>query len=189
MLQQELLTQVLDVLHLEKIEYMITGSLVSSIQGEPRTTHDIDILINIKPVDVSTLMVAFSKDRFYIDGDAIRDAMKHQGMFNLIDTLSGDKVDFWVLTSTPFDLSRFSRKIQITILGMSMYISSPEDTILMKLHWSKLSGGSTKQSNDALRVYELQYRFLDLPYINDWVKKLDLNQQWKDLLSDADPLI
>ena len=168
---------------------MITGSLVSSIQGEPRTTHDIDILININPSNVSTLLEAFSMDRFYIDGDAIRDAMRHQGMFNLIDTLSGDKVDFWVLTSSPFDLSRFSRKIQVTILGLSMYISSPEDTILMKLKWSKLSGGSRKQSDDALRVYELQYRFLDIVYINDWVKKLEINQQWNDLLSEADPLI
>jgi hypothetical protein len=44
MLQQELLTQVLEVLHLEKITYMITGSLVSSMQGEPRTKHDIDML-------------------------------------------------------------------------------------------------------------------------------------------------
>jgi hypothetical protein len=70
-----------------------------------------------------------------------------------------------------------------------MYISSPEDTILMKLKWSKLSGGSRKQSDDALRVYELQYRFLDIVYINDWVKKLEINQQWNDLLSEADPLI
>lgn len=189
MLQQELLAVVLDVLHLEQIEYMITGSLVSSIQGEPRTTHDIDILINIKPSNVVALLAAFSSDRFYIDGDAIREAMKHEGMFNLIDTLSGDKVDFWILTSTLFDLSRFSRRIRITILGMSMYISTPEDTILMKLNWSKLSGGSRKQTDDALRVYELQYQFLNMEYINDWVKKLDLYQQWNDLISGAEPLI
>lgn len=189
MLQQELLALVLDILHVEQIEYMITGSLVSSIQGEPRTTHDIDILVNIKSNHINSLMTVFPADRFYIDEEAIHEALKHEGMFNLIDTRSGDKVDFWILTGTPFDLSRFSRRIEVNILGMSMYISTPEDTILMKLKWSKLSGGSRKQSGDALRVFELQFRVINMEYINDWVIKLDLKQQWEDLLSNADPLI
>ncbi len=189
MLQQELLTLVLGVLHQEGIEYMITGSLVSSIQGEPRTTHDIDILINIKPSNVASLLESFSTERFYMDEDAIREAMKHEGMFNLIDTKTGDKVDFWILTASPFDLSRFSRRFLISILGLSMYISTPEDTILMKLYWSKLSGGSTKQLDDAIRVYELQYRRLDQDYLTYWVKKLDLKQQWEHLVASAEPLI
>ncbi len=134
-------------------------------------------------------MTVFPEDRFYIDEEAIKEVMKHEGMFNLIDTLSGDKVDFWILTGTPFDLSRFSRRIQVSVLGMSMYISTPEDTILMKLNWSKLSGGSRKQSDDALRVYELQFRVLNMEYINYWVIKLDLKRPWEDLLSNAEPLI
>jgi hypothetical protein len=31
------------------IEYMLTGSLVSSLQGVPRLTHDIDIVVNLPP--------------------------------------------------------------------------------------------------------------------------------------------
>ncbi len=48
MSQQELLRRVVQVLKKAGIEYMLTGSLVSSLQGEPRSTHDIDLIIAIQ---------------------------------------------------------------------------------------------------------------------------------------------
>jgi hypothetical protein len=44
MSQQELLAKVVGALDQLEIQYMITGSIVSSLQGEPRSTHDIDIV-------------------------------------------------------------------------------------------------------------------------------------------------
>ncbi len=41
MSQQELLKRVITALKNTSIQYMLTGSLVSSLQGEPRLTHDI----------------------------------------------------------------------------------------------------------------------------------------------------
>jgi hypothetical protein len=188
MLQQELLAEVLDVLHQQQIEYMITGSLVSSLQGEPRTTHDIDIVVNIRPTQITSFIAAFSGERFYIDEDAVYEALKHHGMFNLIDTKSGDKVDFWIVTNSLFDISRFSRRILITALNLSMYISTPEDTIIMKLNWSKLSGKSRKQMDDALRVYELQFKILNMDYIQTWVQELELIEEWNFIITYADPI-
>jgi hypothetical protein len=48
MSQQELLKQVIQALDQAEIQYMITGSVVSSLQGAPRSTHDIDIIIVIQ---------------------------------------------------------------------------------------------------------------------------------------------
>jgi hypothetical protein len=36
----------------------------------------------------------------------------------LLDTTEGDKVDFWILTTEPFDQSRFSRKQEEKVLGV-----------------------------------------------------------------------
>ena len=140
MLQPKLLKTVLDLLDRNHIEYMVTGSLVSSIQGEPRATHDVDILVNITASAISSLIETFVPPEYYLSEIAIEDAIKHKSMFNLLDTTEGDKVDFWILTDEPFDQSRFSRKYEEKIFGLSMQISSPEDTILMKLHWANLSG-------------------------------------------------
>jgi len=40
-------------------------------------------------------------------------------------------------------------------MDTEIWVSSPEDTILAKLRWANLSGGSEKQFIDALRVYEV----------------------------------
>ena len=189
MSQPELLTKVISFLEQHGLEYMVTGSVVSSLQGEPRATHDVDIVVNIKNTAISILTKAFPAPNYYLSEDAIKDAIKRKSMFNLLDATGGDKVDFWLLTDEPFDQARFSRKYFEEMPGIAMYVSRPEDTILMKLKWAKLSGGSVKQMTDARRVYELQYAFLDLGYIQTWIKELKLKEEWNTLKNEAKPLI
>ncbi|MCE2396728.1 hypothetical protein J4G02_19545, partial [Candidatus Poribacteria bacterium] len=93
--------------------------------------------------------------------------------------------DFWMLTDEPFDQSRFSRKYTEDVMGFSLQVSSPEDTILAKLKWAQLSGGSEKQFADALRVYEIQYGKLDLVYLVDWAKALDVESALNRLQDTA----
>ncbi|MBT9162957.1 MAG: hypothetical protein DDT27_01522 [Dehalococcoidia bacterium] len=71
-------------------------------------------------------------------------------------------------------------------MGVEMQVSTPEDTILAKLRWAKLSGGSEKQFTDALRVYEVQYGQLDIDYLKHWVKTLDIESLWKRLTNEAE---
>ena len=108
--QPQLLEKVISVLNDADIDYMITGSIVSSIQGEPRATHDVDIVINIQPYSINVLINTFSPPQFYLSEESIHDAIKYKSMFNLIDTTEGDKIDFWLLTNDSFDKSRFKRR-------------------------------------------------------------------------------
>lgn len=119
---------------------MLTGSIVSSIQGEPRLTHDIDIIVSCNVSILKQLGSHFSQQEFYFDDAAVRDAVASNGMFNVIEIASGDKIDFWLLTDSPFDESRFTRKTTIQLFGEPVWISTPEDTILAKLFWAKKSG-------------------------------------------------
>ena len=185
MSQQELLKKVIQVLDQAGIQYMMTGSLASSLQGEPRATHDIDMVIAIQESKVYKLIETFSPPDFYLYEDSILGAINRQSMFSLIDVNVGDKVDFWILTEGPFDQSRFSRKISEEFMGFKMEVSTPEGTILAKLRWAEISGGSEKQFTDALRVYEVQYGKLDIDYLRHWVKKLDVESLWKRLVDEA----
>jgi hypothetical protein len=188
MLQQKLLKQLLSVLDINHIDYMVTGSIVSSLQGEPRTTHDVDLVVNIPPSSIQALITAFAPPQYYLNENSIKDAIKHKSMFNLLDTNEGDKVDFWILTDEPFDKSRFERKYEEDVFGFKMKISKPEDTILAKLKWAKLSGGSEKQFHDAMSVYEVQYGKLDLNYLQDWVNQLEVNELWEKLENESKPI-
>lgn len=185
MSQQELLKTVIQKLEAESIDYMLTGSFVSSLQGEPRLTHDIDIVVALSRSEVKKISTTFTSPRYYLDEKSIIDALAMNSMFNVLDVEEGDKIDFWILTNDPFDTSRFARKYIEEVFGMRLKISTPEDTIIAKLRWSKLSGGSEKQFGDALRVFEVQREKLDLQYIEKWVRQLMLEELWKHLQAAA----
>lgn len=186
MSQQKLLKKVIQTLERAGIQYMITGSVVSSLQGQPRSTHDIDMVIAVEKSKAHELAKAFPPPDFYLDEHSIIDAVNTQSMFNLIDLRTGDKVDFWILTNEAFDRSRFSRRYSEEFMGIDMKVSSPEDTILSKLRWTKLSGGSEKQFTDALRVYEVQHGKLDLNYLEHWAKELDVGSLWKRITVESE---
>lgn len=176
MSQQELLTAVVQALDSARLEYMLTGSLASSLQGEPRATHDIDVVVAMRKEAAADFAELFPPPRFHLEAEDILEAIAEHSMFNLIDTQTGDKVDFWLLTEEPFDRSRFARRRFEGFHGLKMAVSSPEDTILAKLRWAKLSGGSEKQFTDALRVYEVQFSTLDVDYLRKWAKELGIEQ-------------
>lgn len=186
MSQQELLRKVIRVLDGAGIEYMVTGSIASSLQGEPRTTHDVDLVVDIETASINELLNTFPPPDFYLDQERIAEAINKKGMFNLIEVNTGDKIDFWLLTDEPFDRSRFSRKYVEEVMGIRLSVSTPEDTILAKLRWAKLSGGSEKHFTDALRVYEVQYEKLDTYYLRSWAIKLDVQQLLERLEKEAE---
>lgn len=67
-------------------------------------------------------------------------AIQRKNAFVFIQPATGLKVDFWLSGEDDFDRSRFKRKITKTVLGETVYFTSPEDLILIKLIWYKESG-------------------------------------------------
>ncbi len=186
MSQPELLKRVIQTLDDAGIDYMVTGSVASSLQGEPRSTHDIDLVISLDKKDADKLVKSFPPPDFHLDEESILDAITSRGAFNLLDITSGDKVDFWILSEEPFDKSRFARKTVEAGAGLRLKVSTPEDTILAKLWWSRLSGGSEKQFLDALHVYEVQSNKLDQDYLTRWAEKLGVESLLDRLRQEAE---
>jgi hypothetical protein len=171
------------------IPYMVTGSFASSLQGEPRSTHDLDIVVDVPLEKADSLLQEFPSPRFFVQHGPAMDAIRRRKMFNILDETSGFKIDFWPVGNTEFDRTRFARRVQTPFDGAHIWISRPEDTILKKLRWAIDSGGSEKQFRDALRVYELQYAVLDLEYVAQWVPRLEVDDLWKRLVDEARPLV
>ena len=182
MSQPELLRYTVAALEAAGVAYMVTGSTVSSLQGQPRMTHDIDIVVAIEPSSIPALLAAFRPPRFYLEEAAIRDAIATGAMFNVIDVGGGDKVDFWMLKTEPFEQSMFARRYQESAAGIAMYVSQPEDTILSKLKWARASDGSSKQIADCVAVYEVNHTNLDLEYLKGWAHELGVS----DLLAQVE---
>jgi hypothetical protein len=95
--QQKLLERVVRALDQAAIPYMLTGSLVSSLQGEPRLTHDIDVVVSVPGGSIDKLLAAFPPPDYHLDEQSVQRAVEEKSVFNLIDVREGDKVDFWIL--------------------------------------------------------------------------------------------
>ena len=161
---------------------MLTGALTVVYYGRPRASHDIDFVVEIHQLDIDRVINAFKKlsTEYLIQGDAIRDGVKKKNMFNVIYLPTFTKLDFWLLTDEPFDKERFKRRQKIKLLGKTMTLSTPEDTIIQKLLWYK-EAQVEKHIVDAAFTYQIQKKNLDMKYLNSWIKKLKLTKLFKEL--------
>jgi hypothetical protein len=117
---------------------------------------------------------------FSFQPDAVEEAIKRKGMFNVVYLPSFLKLDFWLLKNEPFDRSRFGRRRMVTILGRPMRMASAEDTILQKLRWYK-EAKIEKHLVDAAFVYQTQKKNLDNNYLKKWAKTLLVTEFFKEL--------
>lgn len=82
--QSDLLRLVLDVLEGQQIVYCLGGSLASGVYGEPRYTHDIDVVVDLRMEQVARLCQAFPTPEFYVSQQAAREAVTLRSQFNVI---------------------------------------------------------------------------------------------------------
>ena len=65
----------------------------------------------------------------------------------------------------------FSRRQPVFYLGENRWFATAEDTILVKLEWSRMAD-SERQFVDASNVAKLQRNNLDGAYLKKWAREL-----------------
>ena len=135
----DILRDVSQKLNSAGLAFMLTGSVAMSYYAQPRMTRDIDIVVALRPEDAEKISSLFRSDD-YLSPESIPEAIRRQSMFNIIPYQSVIKVDFIVLSSTPFAHEEFGRRREAFIGDFQTTIISCEDLILSKLLWAKDSG-------------------------------------------------
>jgi hypothetical protein len=154
------------------IEYLVGGSLASSLHGRPRTTQDVDLVATLAGRHVSELVRALEKE-FYIDADMIHDAIRRRASFNIIHLETMLKVDVFVFAGDELGTEEIRRRIAVELRGATVWFASPEDIVLQKLEWyRKGEGVSERQWRDALGVIEVQGERFDWSYARRWANEI-----------------
>ncbi len=156
---------------------MLTGSLAGSYHGAPRSTQDIDLVVEASVAALLEVATKLRTHGLYVSDDAIREAHAARGMFNAVDPDSGWKVDFIVRKDRPFSRAEFESRREIEFLGLELSIASAEDLIVAKLEWARL-GNSERQLRDVVEIIAVQGAGLDVRRIEEWTTKLDLETEW-----------
>ena len=173
-----LLRKIISMLEAAKIPHMVVGSFASMAHGEPRTTRDLDVVIDPRLEQLDALVMALDPERFYVDPDVARDALRRRSMFNVIEIETGWKLDFVIRKARAFSIEEMRRRAPARILGIEVATATAEDTIVAKLEWAK-EGGSDRQLEDVAGILRVRGPELDLEYIERWVAELGLDEPWQ----------
>lgn len=161
--------------------FMVGGSFASAYHGVPRTTNDIDIVIAPTQETLTAFLRSLPEQDYYVDHAAALDALRRRTQFNIIDMETGWKVDLIVRKGRPFSQEEFRRRIQAHLFDVPVYMATAEDTILSKLEWSRLGGGSERQVQDAQGIVTVKAGQLDRAYLDRWAAELGIEDLWRGL--------
>ena len=178
-----------DVLEKHDIPYFVGGSAASSVYGPPRTTQDVDFIVDLTPESLPRLSKSFETE-FHIDEQAAMEAVLSRDMFNVIHKETMYKADMHILPEGEWGKVQLLRRVWFPMgpgTGSSpIAFASPEDTVLAKLRWYRLTGErSDKQWGDILGVLRQQRARLDRDYLLEWGDRLELSQQLVKALDEA----
>jgi hypothetical protein len=161
------------------VPYMVTGSLASSYHGQPRSTLDVDIVIDPDRNALDRLVDALVEGSYYVDRDVASQALDERTQFNAIgrDAL---KVDFIIRKERAFSVTEFARREPADLLGTDGFVATAEDVVLSKLEWAAQSG-SDRQVRDAAGIVAVD-EALDRTYIARWAVVLGVSEAWRSIV-------
>ena len=164
------------------IPYFLGGSMATSLQGEPRATNDIDFVIDLPESRVVALENALGPD-FEVDAPSLVEAVRRKSSWNIFHLPSVTKIDLFVRKTSPFDTVEFERRRHTEILpGTSIFLKTPEDSVLRKLLWFRQGGEvSSSQWRDVVEVLRVSCESVDRAYLDRWAAEI----QVQDLLQRA----
>lgn len=182
MSQQQFLSRITMGLTQSRIPFMVAGSMGSTHYGEPRSTNDIDIVVELSEESIRDFASSLGQS-VYVSIPAALDALKNRSMFNVIDTTSGWKADLIVRKDRQFSIEEFNRRTPVTLLGVPVHLATPEDIVLSKLEWAQRSE-SERQIRDAASVIRTVGERIDVAYLRKWAKELNVESLLDGILGE-----
>ena len=161
------------------IPYMVTGSMAANFYTTPRMTRDIDLVLELSEENISRVVRLF-QDKYYVDQDMVRQAVRNRSMFNMIHNTLVVKVDCVVRKDSEYRREEFARRRTANIAGHQVSLVAPEDLILSKLDWAKES--RSQMQLDDVRNLLRSVQGLDTGYLNHWAQRLGLAALYQEVM-------
>lgn len=162
------------------IAYMITGSVASMMYAEPRTTLDIDVVVELDIASAADFLAAFPESEFYrppleiVREECSRDSRGH---FNLIHHETGFKADIYLAGTDPFHKWALANRRRIGEPDAPLDLAPPEYVIVRKLEYWR-EGGSAKHLRDVMAIVVSDVP-LDRNRLEDEIHGRGLHEAWQ----------
>ena len=163
------------------MRYMVTGAVASIIYGEPRLTHDIDLVLELDDESAQKIVEAFPLDEFYCPPiEILKIEVKRplRGHFNLIHHKTGFKADVYIVGQDELHHWAMSSRRKFDVRGELIWLAPPEYVILRKLEYFR-EGGSEKHLNDIASMIEMSSEQINFEELQNKIKENALEKEWQ----------
>jgi len=165
------------------LRYMVTGAVASIVYGEPRLTHDIDLVLVLSDEGAGKIIEAFPLEEFYCPPvEVIKVELKRplRGHFNLVHHETGFKADVYLMGKDPLHNWSMSKRRQMQMEGNTLWVAPPEYVIVRKLEYYR-EGKSEKHLKDIVSMITISEKQIDFEDLQDKIKNCSLEKEWKEV--------
>jgi hypothetical protein len=161
------LLAVLEVLRRLDVPYMLVGSFASNAYGIPRSTHDVDFVVQVPAGTVERIVEALGPE-FQLEPLVSFEMVTATTRYVVSLADSPFSVEFFLLSDDPHDRERFARRHHFELPGsVTATLPTAEDVVITKLRWFA-DGKRAKDRDDARGVIAVRADRLDWAYIHRW---------------------
>ncbi len=169
------------------LRYVIGGSVAASLMGEPRSTLDLDIMIE-HDIEKTDLLALELSESCYVDRESALTAAHQRGTFNAIHFGSSMKIDFFVAEDSILAREALVHRRRIEPPGSpALYFYALEDLVARKLLWFRMGGEiSERQWRDVLGMLRLNEGSIDLDRLRALAMSAGVGELLERAISEAE---
>lgn len=171
-----------------RVPYMVSGSAAVIIYGEPRLTHDVDLVVVLDRERIPQLTEAFPPAEFYCPPAEIitlEAAREQRGHFNIIHHETGFKADVYLSGRDPLHAWGLARARRLEVQGHVVVVAPPEYVIVRKLEYYR-EGGSEKHLRDIRSMLATSPGAIDRAELETQIVARGLQQAWRQVQEQED---
>lgn len=165
------------------VPYMVSGSVAVIIYGEPRLTHDVDLIVVLDREHIPRLSEVFPPAEFYCPPTeviAVEAAREQRGHFNIIHHETGFKADVYLSGRDPLHAWGLARARRLEVEGQVVVVAPPEYVILRKLEYYR-EGGSDKHLRDIRSMLDVSSDAIYRAELEQQIAARGLEEAWRQV--------
>lgn len=180
---EEVLATTVKYLNREEIDYVFIGGIAVMVYGNPRTTVDLDLVIEVDEEELEDFAEYLSEQDFFVDFEDMKWAFREETHFSAEEKDSLFRLDVKGVYE-PKERVTLQNRNKIEYEGMDFYVASPEDTIANKLYY-----GSEQDVEDAESVFVRQGEELDREYLEERCEALGVEEELREMEREVEELM
>ena len=151
------------------------------IYGEPRLTHDVDLIVYLDQRAALRVPQLFPAPDFYCppsDIIAIEIARESRGHFNILHIDTAFKADVYLRGNDSFHIWALQKSRRVQVAESTLSLAPPEYVIIRKLEYFR-EGSSEKHLRDIQAMLRSSRSAIDMSCLEQLIDERDLAEEWR----------